>query len=97
MATKRARWGEAEAEAAAKSRGPRRTAKTTAAPAVEVNPPRGERGGFQATNLTFPPAMLGAIRREGIRRQEAGEPNTTTSELVREAVGEWLARLGAEG
>lgn len=90
MASKRERELAAMRAAAKKAEepGPASSKSDCALPAV--NPPVGERDGFVAVTVQMPPAMVLAIRGEGLRRKVAGEPNRTVSAIVREAVAALL-------
>lgn len=62
------------------------------APPRVANPPRGERGGFLNVTVTLPPEVLTALKALGVRRRIAGDVNSTTSDLVREAVADYLVK-----
>ena len=61
---------------------------------LHANPPRGEKGDFRKVSVTMPPLAYERLVRESARRKIAGEPNQLLSGLVREAVIEYLERLG---
>ena len=62
--------------------------KTTA------NPPHGEKGDFRKITVTLPPGAYNRLIQESARRKMAKEPNQLLSALLREAVVEYLKRIG---
>src|SRR5262245_11850147 len=61
---------------------------------LDINPPRGEKGDFQKVTVTLPPDIYTRLIRESARRKIANEPNQLLSALLREAVLDYLKRLG---
>ena len=59
---------------------------------MPVNPERGQRGDFLKCTVTLPAEMLGALQALGLERRMAGLKHGTVSELVREALADFLAR-----
>jgi len=55
---------------------------------------RRERADFRKITVTLPPALYERLVRESARRKIAAEPNRLLSGLVREAVFEYLMRIG---
>jgi len=76
-----------------KADAPKAKPKTEAPPRpqIEANPERGQRGDFVKITVTIAPEMLERILTVGVQRKarKAGEPSAT-SEMIREAIGEWL-------
>ena len=64
------------------------------APSSDPNPPYGEKSRFRKITLTLPQAAYQKLIEESARRKIAGEPNQLLSALLREAVAEYLSRLG---
>ncbi len=62
----------------------------------DPNRPYGKRGAFRKLTVTIPPAVYERLIRECARRKIAGESNQMLSELLREALREYLDRLGPE-
>jgi len=60
-----------------------------------VNPPRRKRGDFKLVGITMPPWMIFALKRESVRRQEAGQTDWEVSAIVREAVAGVLTQAPA--
>lgn len=58
--------------------------------AIEANLPRGERAAFLKISITLPAQMLSALRVIGMQMKEAGEKDSDTSSLIRQAVAEFL-------
>mgnify|MGYP001384170768 CR=1 FL=1 len=54
------------------------------------NPARGQRGDFQKVTITLPIAMLRDLRLLGLARRGQGAKSTGISELVREAIHDFL-------
>jgi hypothetical protein len=63
-------------------------------PAVDPNPPYGERGAFRKITVTLPPEIYELLVRESARRKIAGEPNQLLSAMLREAVTRYFDHLG---
>lgn len=63
-------------------------------PPTDRNPPYGEKGAFRKVTLTVPPEVYERLVQESARRKIAREPNQLLSALLREAVYEYLERLG---
>lgn len=61
---------------------------------ADPNPPYGEKGRFRKITLTLPQSAYQQLIEESARRKIAGEPNQLLSALLREAVAEYLRRLG---
>ena len=61
---------------------------------TDPNPPYGEKGAFRKVTVTVPPEVYERLVRESARRKIAGESNQLLSALLREAVYEYLDRLG---
>jgi len=59
-----------------------------------LNPPYGHKGEFRKLTVTLPQEHYEGLIRESARRKIAGEPNQLLSALLREAVSEYLKRLG---
>ena len=57
------------------------------------NPPHGERGNFRKISVSLPPWIYERLIRESARRKIAGERNQLISELLREAVNQYLDRV----
>ena len=55
---------------------------------------KGAKSNFRKITVTLPPAAYEKLVRESARRKIAGEPDQLLSALVREAVIEYLKRLG---
>lgn len=60
-------------------------------PQIE-HPPRGERADFLKITMTIPGELLAELRALGMKRKLAGQKDTDTSALVREALIEFLIR-----
>jgi hypothetical protein len=56
----------------------------------EPNPARGHRGDFQKVTITLPIDMLRDLRLLGLARRGQGAKSTGISELVREAIQDFL-------
>jgi hypothetical protein len=56
----------------------------------EANPARGQRGDFQKVTITLPLDMLRELRLLGLTRRGQGAKSTGISELVREAIQDFL-------
>jgi hypothetical protein len=63
----------------------------------DPNPPYGERGSFRKLTVTIPQAVYERLIRESSRRKIASESNQLLSELLREALSEYLDRLDSAG
>ena len=63
-------------------------------PSLSASPPHGQKGSFRKLTLTVPPDVYERLLWESARRKIAGEPNQLLSALLREAVYEYLERLG---
>jgi hypothetical protein len=61
-----------------------------------INPPRGQKGGFRKITMTVPPEAYSRLIQESARRKIAGEPNQVVSALLREAIAAYLQRHGCE-
>ena len=61
---------------------------------ADPNPPYGEKGRFRKITLTLPQSAYQKLIEESARRKIAGEHNQLLSALLREAVAEYLGRLG---
>lgn len=61
---------------------------------VDPNPPYGKRGAFRKLTITLPQELYERLVQESARRKIAAEPNQLLSALLREAVVEYLGRLG---
>lgn len=59
-----------------------------------ANPPHGEKGDFRKITVTLPPSAYNQLIQESARRKMAKEPNQLLSALLREAVVEYLKRIG---
>ena len=59
-----------------------------------VNPPHGKKGDFRKITVTLPPGVYNELIRESARRKIAREPNQLLSALLREAVLDYLKRIG---
>ena len=59
-----------------------------------ANPPHGEKGDFRKITVTLPPGAYNRLIQESARRKMAKEPNQLLSALLREAVVEYLKRIG---
>jgi len=59
-----------------------------------ASPPHGEKGDFRKITVTLPPGAYNRLIQESARRKMAKEPNQLLSALLREAVGEYLKRIG---
>lgn len=64
---------------------------------LDINPPRGEKGGFRKVTFTLPPEIYEQLIQESARRKIAGEPNQLLSALLREAVRDYLNRMPRTG
>jgi hypothetical protein len=56
------------------------------------HPPRGERSNFLKITMTIPGELLADLRALGMKRKLAGQKDTDTSALVREALIEFLEK-----
>jgi len=56
----------------------------------EANPARGQRGDFQKVTITLPLDMMRELRLLGLARRGQGAKSTGLSELVREAIQDFL-------
>jgi len=61
----------------------------------EPNPPYGERGGYRKLTVTLPPDIYERLIQESARRKIEGRPNQLLSALLREALSDYLERIGA--
>ena len=61
---------------------------------ADPNPPYGDKSSFRKITLTLPQSAYQKLIEESARRKIAGEPNQLLSALLREAVAEYLSRLG---
>jgi len=61
---------------------------------VDANPPYGGKGGFRRITMTLPPKIYERLVRESARRKIAGEPNQLLSAILRDAITQYLERLG---
>lgn len=60
----------------------------------EPNPGYGEKGSFRKITVTLPPKTYEKLIQESARRKIAGAPNQLLSDLLREAVTNYLNTLG---
>lgn len=58
--------------------------------ANDPNPGYGEKGSFRKITVTLPPKTYEKLIQESARRKIAGEPNQLLSDLLREAVTDYL-------
>jgi hypothetical protein len=58
------------------------------------NPPYGDKSSYRKITVTLPQASYQKLIQESARRKIAGEPKQLLSALLREAVDEYLSRLG---
>jgi transcriptional regulator of met regulon len=61
-----------------------------------ANPPYGQRGNFRKLTVTLPQEVYERLVTESARRKIAGKENQLFSELLREAIIEYLDRLDSE-
>jgi transcriptional regulator of met regulon len=59
-----------------------------------ANPAHGEKRDFRKITVTLPPGAYNQLIQESARRKMAKEPNQLLSALLREAVMEYLKRMG---
>ena len=59
----------------------------------DLNPGRGEKGGFRKVTVTLPQFAYESLIQESARRKIAGEPNQLLSALFREAISDYLRKL----
>ena len=59
---------------------------------IESHIPRGERADFLKLTITMPAPLLAGLRELGMSRKAAGQKDTDTSSLIREAVREYLSK-----
>lgn len=62
----------------------------------DPNPDRGLRGDFHKVTITLPIEMLRDLRLLGLERRARGARSTGVSELVREAIGDFLEKAHHE-
>ena len=62
-----------------------------------ADPAHGSKVGYRPISLTLPPADYETLIQESARRKIAGEPNPLLSGMLREAVTEYLKRIGKRG
>ncbi|HWF10575.1 MAG TPA: hypothetical protein VG297_19035 [Bryobacteraceae bacterium] len=60
------------------------------------NPPYGQRGSFRKLTVTLPQEVYERLILESAKRKIAGKPNQLFSELLREALVDYLDRLDSE-
>jgi transcriptional regulator of met regulon len=60
------------------------------------NPPYGQRGSFRKLTVTLPQEVYERLILESARRKIQGKPNQLFSELLREALSDYLDRLDTE-
>ena len=60
------------------------------------NPPYGQRGSFRKLTVTLPQEVYERLILESAKRKIAGKPNQLFSELLREALVDYLDRLDYE-
>ncbi|MBV9617027.1 MAG: hypothetical protein JO031_16350 [Ktedonobacteraceae bacterium] len=60
---------------------------------TDLNPGRGEKGGFRKITATLPQWAYELLIQESARRKIAGEPNQLLSALFREAISDYLRKL----
>jgi hypothetical protein len=63
---------------------------------IDPNPPYGEKGSFRKLTVTIPQEIYESLIRESARRKIAGRPNQLLSALLREALSEYLERIGSQ-
>jgi hypothetical protein len=63
---------------------------------INTNPPYGQRGGFRKLTVTLPPEIYERLVLESAKRKIAGRHNQLLSELMREAIVEYLDRVDRE-
>ena len=59
------------------------------------NPPYGGKGDFRKITVTLPQRDYQQLIQESARRKIAGEPNQLLSDMLREAVTDYLTRLAS--
>jgi len=59
------------------------------------NPPYGGKGAFRKITVTLPQLAYQQLIQESARRKIAGEPNQLLSDMLREAVTDYLTRLAS--
>jgi len=59
------------------------------------NSPCGERGGYRKLTVTLPPDIYERLVQESARRKIEGRPNQLPSALRREALSDYLERIGS--
>jgi hypothetical protein len=57
---------------------------------LEANPERGSRSHFLKVTITLPPDLMRTVSEIGLARRATGAKNTGLSELIREALVEWV-------
>jgi len=62
---------------------------------IVPNPPYGQRGNFRKLTVTLPQEIYERLIIESAKRKIAGKPNQLFSELLREALTEYLDRIDA--
>jgi hypothetical protein len=60
---------------------------------TDLNARHGEKGGFRKITMTLPQSAYRILVQESARRKIAGEPKQLLSDLLREAVTEYLVKL----
>jgi transcriptional regulator of met regulon len=60
-----------------------------------INPPHGGKGDFRKITVTLPQQAYQQLIQESARRKIAGESNQLLSDLLREAVTDYLTRLAS--
>jgi len=65
-------------------------------PSNYANPPYGQRGNFRKLTVTLPQEVYQRLVLESARRKIAGKQNQLFSELLREAIIQYLDRLDSE-
>ncbi len=60
----------------------------------DPNPPHGNKGDFRKVTVTLPQWAYTKLVEESARRKIVGAPNQLLSALLREAVADYLGRLG---
>jgi transcriptional regulator of met regulon len=58
---------------------------------IRLDAPRGQRGDFRKVTITLPPEAYEQLVNESARRKIANEPNHLFSEVIREALYEFLS------
>jgi len=60
---------------------------------VDLKPRHGEKGAFRRMTVTLPPEIYERLVQESARRKIAGEPKQLLSDILREAVTQYLGQL----